>query len=88
MVVHSSPTSGVVFSPSLLATQIRSLMTNGEFISQAAKTVECRTHSVVGCESCLEEAAVAIGVVAWNATLLVSDSLDDAFQELNMVRDV
>jgi len=63
-------------------------MTNGEFISQAAKTVECRTHCVVGCEYCLEEAALSIGAVAWNATLLVSETLDDAFDELNLLRDV
>jgi len=62
-------------------------MTNGEFISQAAKTVECRTHNVVGCESCLEEAALAVGSVAWNATLLEAETLDDAFEELNLLRE-
>jgi len=62
-------------------------MTNGEFISQAAKTVECRTHRVVGCEFCLEEAALSIGAEAWNATLLVSDTFEDALQEVKIVRD-
>ena len=61
-------------------------MTTGQFLVAAVRVIECRGHNRLNCEPCLEEIASILGVEAWDKKICQADNVEDAIDELAMVK--